>query len=95
MTTDNANNTTPAQTDDPTEGIRRVTQAVVNATATERAALEERLGESVYDTEELQQFFSVTAFLAPFVGVTRKSDGAEGTMMFQHSPRYYWGFQKK
>ena len=46
--------------------------------------------EGVWDMEELRKEFDVSGFLAPFVSVTRKSDGVKGTMMFQHDPRYYF-----
>lgn len=70
---------------DETENIRRQMTQEINAKQAERAKLEEQHGQ-VWDTDELRRDFEVTAFLAPFVGVRRKSDGAEGTMMFQHSP---------
>ena len=57
----------------------------------ERASLESKHGQ-VWDTQELQQDFIVKSFLAPFILVKRKSDGVEGTLMFQHSPRYYFAF---
>ena len=67
--------------DDPTEGIRRVMVAEINAVEGSREALEVEHGQ-VWDTDELQRDFSVTGFLAPFVGVTRKSDGKRGTLLF-------------
>jgi len=45
-----------------------------------------------WDTEQLKHEFIVNYFLAPFVCVTRKKDGAEGTMMFTHHPRWYFNF---
>ena len=78
--------------EDQTEGIRRVLTIETNTKMAERAALEREHGE-VWDTDELQHDFDVLGFLAPFIHVTRKQDGAEGSMMFQHSPRYYWGFK--
>jgi hypothetical protein len=59
-----------------------------------RARLEKAHGQ-VWDTEELQRDYTVTGFLAPFVGVVRKSDGVEGSMMFQARPRFYFGFEPK
>jgi hypothetical protein len=32
--------------------------------------------------------------MAPFVVVRRRSDGQEGSLMFQHWPRYYFLFEK-
>ena len=31
--------------------------------------------------------------MAPLVVVRRKSDGVKGSLMFQHSPRFYFGFE--
>ena len=45
-----------------------------------------------YTTTELQEQFIVHSFLAPFVMVTRKSDGQKGTLEFNHSPREYFNF---
>ena len=77
---------------DPTESARREMVEEINAAPFSREALEKQYGK-VYDTAQLQAEFRVTGFLAPFVAVERKSDGAEGTMMFQHSPRLYYCFQ--
>jgi hypothetical protein len=78
---------------DPTEADRRVMQAVINSAEAERKLLEEEYGQ-VWNTEELSKDFSVEGFLAPFVVVFKKSDNKKGTLMFQHSPRYYFGFQE-
>ena len=86
---------------DPTEFIRRVMQNEFNAEAAElvrttddpRAALEAKYGQ-VWDTKELQADFSVSGFMAPLVGVTRKSDGVRGTLAFSHSPRFYHSFHE-
>ena len=42
---------------------------------------------------QLSQDFTVEGFAAPYVVVRRKSDGQRGTLMFQHSPRFYFGFE--
>jgi hypothetical protein len=52
-------------------------------------------GEKVYDASELQAEFTVHGFLAPYVFATRKSDGKKGTLMFQHGPRFYFGFEEE
>ena len=79
-------------TNDPTEGIRRIEVAVLNATASpERQETEAQHGQC-WDTTELQRDFTVTGFLAPYVVVTRKSDGVKGTLQFQHSPRLYFNW---
>jgi hypothetical protein len=50
-------------------------------------------GEKVWDTDAMRAEFDVTGFAAPLVVVTRKSDGATGTLMFTHSPRFYFAWQ--
>lgn len=49
--------------------------------------------EQTWTTEQLKEDFEVRGFQAPFVVVTRKSDGATGSLEFTHSPRIYFGFQ--
>ena len=78
---------------DPTEQLRRAMQAFVNTNAAEREALEQRHGQ-VWDIDEIRQDFDVIGFAAPLVLVSRKTDGKEGSLLFQHNPRFYWGFQE-
>ena len=78
---------------DPTEAIRRGLQQEINAVEGSREFLEAQHGQ-VWDTEELQADFEVQGFMAPFIGVLRKSDGAQGSMAFQHSPRFYFNFKE-
>lgn len=47
----------------------------------------------VWDTKELQEDFEVRQFAAPYVVVKRKSDGAIGSLEFQHQPRFYFDFE--
>lgn len=75
---------------DSTEKARRT--MLQNNNPDERSALEAQHGQ-VWDTKELSKDFTVNSFLAPFITVTRKSDGAKGSMQFQPRPRYYFGFQ--
>lgn len=77
--------------EDETEAPRRALTTVINAYVREREALEAAHGQ-VWDSDELRQDFEVTGFLAPFVGVRRKKDGVMGMLMFQHDPRFYWGW---
>ena len=79
-------------THDPTETARRELAFDINFVQGDRAYLEEKHGQ-VWDTSQLQRDFQVAAFMAPFVLVTRKSDNVQGTLLFQHSPRYYFAFQ--
>lgn len=75
---------------DPTEKFRRGLVADINSNPRSREDLKALYGD-VYDTDELRETFTVQRFLAPFVFVTRRSDGARGSVMFQHAPRlYYW-----
>ena len=77
---------------DPTETIRRVLVADINHAPGSREALEAKHGQ-VWDTGEMTEDCSVSGFGAPFVVVTRKSDRVTGSLMFQHSPRYYFNWQ--
>jgi hypothetical protein len=74
------------------EDARRHLQQEVNSNAQEREALEAEHGQC-WDTDELQRDFEVVGFCAPFVVVKRKSDGAKGSLMFQHYPRLYFRFE--
>jgi len=76
---------------DPTESIRREMVAEINSNPTAREEIEAAHGQ-VWDTNELQKDFTVESFCAPFVIVSRKSDGATGMLEFQHSPRFYYDF---
>ncbi len=76
---------------DPTEGARREMVSAINADPGGRADLESKHGQ-VWDTSEMQRDFKVLGFMAPFIGVIRKSDGVKGSLKFQHRPRFYYGF---
>ena len=78
---------------DPTEDIRRGLQQEINAVEGSREYLEAQHGQ-VWDTQELQADFEVQGFMAPFIGVRRKSDGSQGSMAFQHAPRFYFNFKE-
>ena len=57
----------------------------------ERSRLQEEYGQ-VWDTKELGNDFEVLGFMAPFIAVRRRSDGEEGSLEFQHSPRLYFNW---
>ena len=78
---------------DATENIRKAMVEDINSDPNGREALEKEYGQ-VWDTVQLSQDFKVTGFMAPFVVVNRKSDGVTGSLMFQHSPRFYFSFTK-
>ncbi len=76
---------------DVTEAIRRQQLAEINADPNGREALEAKHGQ-VWDTTELQRDFDALGFMAPYIIVSRKSDGQKGSLMFQGSPRFYFGW---
>ena len=80
-------------TADPTEPVRRAMlaeqQTVGPLTREQLAAVHG----DVYDTEEMSRRYRVKAFMAPFVVVEEHGpNGRLGTLEFQHSPRFYYGF---
>lgn len=77
---------------DPTEAIRREMLAEINAAPGSREALEAKYGQ-VWTTDEMTKEFEAIGFLAPLVVVRRRSDGRKGSLEFQHSPRFYYGFK--
>ena len=77
---------------DPTEDIRKQMLAQINAIPGNREYLEHKHGQ-VWDTQQLSDDFEVIGFSAPLVVVRRKSDNQKGSLMFQHSPRFYFGFE--
>jgi hypothetical protein len=77
---------------DPTESTRRRMLAEINAAPGSRECLEQEHGQ-VWDTDQLQDDFEVLGFMAPLITVRRRSDGVKGSLMFQSSPRFYFGFE--
>lgn len=83
---------------DPTENVRRVLVNELNSSVQNddeeqaRAKLAAEYGQ-LWDTQQLQEEFSVQGFMAPYVTVRRKRDGAKGTLQFTHSPRFYFRWQ--
>jgi hypothetical protein len=77
---------------DPTETTRRQMLAAINAEPGSREYLEAKHGQ-VWTTLELSRDFEVIGFAAPLVVVRRKSDGVKGSLIFQASPRFYFGFE--
>ena len=49
----------------------------------------------VWTPKELQEEFEVLEFGVPFIIVRRKKDGVKGSLMFQHTPRFYFHFVKE
>jgi hypothetical protein len=77
---------------DPTEDTRRQMLVEINAAPGSREFLERTHGQ-VWDTSQVSEDFEVIGFMAPVVVVRRKSDGQKGSLMFQHSPRFYFCFE--
>ena len=77
---------------DQTESIRRTLCKSLNSEPGSREDLESRYGD-VWDTSQLQEHFSVLGFCAPFCVVSRKTDGVRGSVLFQHSPRFFHSFK--
>lgn len=75
------------------EQLRRELVAHTNRNATDREELEARVGQ-VWDTTQMQEDFSVVGFGAPYVVVSRKADNVEGSLQFQHQPRFYFNFKE-
>jgi hypothetical protein len=80
-------------TDDPTEQTRRELVREINAEPGSREYLEAKHGQ-VWDTDQLRSDFQVLGFMAPVVGVCRRSDGQKGSLYFQHNPRFYFSFER-
>jgi hypothetical protein len=77
---------------DPTESTRREMVAEINQDPGSREALEAKHGQ-VWDTQQMSAEFEAIGFGAPLIVVRRKSDGQKGSLMFQHSPRFYFSFE--
>jgi hypothetical protein len=73
---------------DVTDARRAVLATALNATG-----IPEAYKGQVWDTAEMQEDFEVLGFMAPYVVVRRRSDGVKGTLMFTHSPRFYFRFE--
>ena len=66
----------------------------INAKPRSRAELEAAYGQ-VWNVDSLRDDFIPLSFARPLMAVERRSDGQRGTLHFQDSPRYYWGFETK
>ena len=77
---------------DPSEDIRKQMLVEINAAPGSREYLQAKHGQ-VWSIGELSQDFDVIGFAAPLVVVRRKNDGVKGSLMFQASPSFYFGFE--
>lgn len=75
-------------TDATTENTRRA----MLATGQPQADLAAEKGQT-WTTADLQREFEITGFMAPFVVVKRRSDGAVGSLECQHHPRIYFSWK--
>lgn len=57
----------------------------------DRKQLEAKYGK-VWNTEELQQEFSVQGFSMGLVVVSHRENQKVGSLSFQHNPRFYYDF---
>ena len=57
-----------------------------------KECLEARPG-PVWDTGQQARAFEMVGFMAPIVVVRRRRDGQKGSLMFQHNPRFYFGWE--
>jgi len=64
----------------------------INVMAADRERMEIAHGQ-VWTTSELQEDFEVIQFAAPYVIVRERSTGRKGSLLFQHDPRFYYGFE--
>ena len=71
---------------DPTEPIRR---AMLESGQPHRDLQEVTVR---WSSDDLRRDFEVIGFLAPFVAVRRRADGALGSLEFTHNPRWYFNF---
>lgn len=78
---------------DPTETIRRERLVEINIVPGSREDLEAKYGQ-VWSTDEMTEEFQAIGFMAPIIVVRRRSDGAKGSLEFQHSPRFYFNWQQ-
>jgi hypothetical protein len=79
---------------DETEAMRRVMAQDINSRKDNRDQLEKEHGE-VWDTDQLRERFNVQAFAAPFVVAVDRTTGRMGSLVFQHWPRFYWGWKEE
>lgn len=45
-------------------------------------------------TEEMLAEYEVLGFALGICVVRRRSDGVKGSLLFDHAPRFYYGFQE-
>lgn len=74
-----------------TENRRRQMVGQINSDPLSREELEALYGKgNIWNTNELSRDFTMHGFMAPLCVVTEKSSGRKGSVLFQHSPRFYF-----
>ena len=76
---------------DQTEAIRKQMVAELNSEDNTKTELEAKHGQ-IWTTSEMQEEFDALGFMAPFIIVRKRDTGERGSLMFTHSPRYYFSW---
>lgn len=78
----------------PTENTRKQTVTELNSDDATKAELQQKHGR-VWTTNEMREEFDALGFMfmAPFIIVCKKDTGERGSLMFTHSPRYYFAWK--
>lgn len=76
-----------------TEAIRRRLYTEINSKPCTREELEREQGQ-VWSPSEVARDFELLQFSAPLVVARRREDMKLGSLYFQHSPRFYWGWRE-
>ena len=77
--------------EDPTVELRRHRSKEINFQPRNRLELRRDFGE-VWSHHEMAREFDVLLWVCPLVIVIRKRDGAKGSLLYQHRPRFYFRF---
>ncbi len=77
---------------DPTEDIRKLMVVDLNSKEATKAELEQKHGR-VWTTEEMRDEFEPLGFMAPLIVVRKRDTNERGSLMFTHSPRFYFSWQ--
>lgn len=72
----------------------RMLQRMINDRQRNREEIEKDFGGPVWNTQELAAEFNVLGYRAPFAIVENKTTRQRGSVMFQHEPRFYFGFDQ-
>lgn len=70
--------------------MSRPAAAIPNLPLQVRSGLKDT--DPVWTTAEATQDFEFVSFIAPFVEVVRRADGAKGSLQFCSNPRFYFAF---